>query len=258
MRFSFEDKITKIGLKPEDIIVYAQIDTLKINDKLLVSENTCKSAFNNEFRTFGNSLKRIAEKGLIKYTKQNKDDRKAYVIEFVKLEADKALEQISQKVEEEEQKRKIREKKKEQKNALKEQELEEYLPMVEQVITYYNKKIGKKLKVNKYSKRTQMIIDRFKGVGSVEATVKDFEKVIDNMYYWWYERPLETNGDMSFSKYLRPETLFSAKHFDTYLEKNKDNIVSAQDISDNIKAKENEELKQEKETQGVKSNAFGW
>ena len=41
-------------------------------------------------------------------------------------------------------------------------------------------------------------------------TVDDFKTVIDKKYAEWGQNP-------KMSKYLRPETLFSAEHFESYL-----------------------------------------
>ena len=79
-----------------------------------------------------------------------------------------------------------------------------------QIIDYLNKKTGKSFRHN--TKATQTVIH----ARLVEGfTVDDFKTVIDKKSAQWKD-------DAKMSAYLRPETLFSPKHFESYLNEDYD------------------------------------
>lgn len=77
---------------------------------------------------------------------------------------------------------------------------------IAEIIGYLNdktyKRYSSKAKANRELISSRMIADKY--------TVSDFKKLIDNKCGEWL-------GDPKWSKYLRPETLFSKKHFESYL-----------------------------------------
>lgn len=79
---------------------------------------------------------------------------------------------------------------------------------VEQIVDYLNAKTGKHFLAT--AKATQRKIKARLKEG---RTVEDFMKVIDIKVKAW-------KGDPKWDKFLRPETLFSADHFDSYLNEN--------------------------------------
>lgn len=74
-----------------------------------------------------------------------------------------------------------------------------------EIIAYLNQKTGKNFRVN--CKATRRLISSRIEEG---FAVSDFKHVIDVKCQQWL-------GDQEHSKYLRPETLFSAAHFESYL-----------------------------------------
>lgn len=75
-----------------------------------------------------------------------------------------------------------------------------------EIISYLNKKTGKKYRHS--TPATQRLINaRIKQDG---ATLEDFKYIIDVKCAEWLDNP-------EMKKYLRPETLFRACHFDSYL-----------------------------------------
>lgn len=77
-----------------------------------------------------------------------------------------------------------------------------------EIIEYLNKKTGKNFKHN--AKATQRNIN---GRLSDGYTIDDFKRVIDVKCDEWL-------GDKKMEQYLRPETLFSPSHFESYLNQN--------------------------------------
>ena len=75
----------------------------------------------------------------------------------------------------------------------------------EEIIDYLNAKTGKNFRVS--CKATQRLIS---ARISEEFTVSDLKRVIDTKCEQWL-------NDTERKKYLRPETLFSATHFESYL-----------------------------------------
>lgn len=73
-----------------------------------------------------------------------------------------------------------------------------------EVITYLNQKTGKNFRAN--CKATQRLISARVSEG---FTVSDLKRVIDTKCEQWL-------NDTERKKYLRPETLFSATHFESY------------------------------------------
>lgn len=78
-------------------------------------------------------------------------------------------------------------------------------PIVREVIGYLNAKTGKSFKPT--AKATQRAINARAAEG---YGLEDFKRVIDNKAAQWL-------GNPDMSKYLRPETLFCAQHFESYL-----------------------------------------
>lgn len=74
-----------------------------------------------------------------------------------------------------------------------------------EVVDYLNLKTGKKFRVD--SKPTQKLIN---GRIAEGYTIDDFKKVIDNKVADWL-------NDDKFNQYLKPDTLFCPKHFESYL-----------------------------------------
>lgn len=87
------------------------------------------------------------------------------------------------------------------------------MSIAKDVISYLNKQTGKR-----YSAKAKATITLINGRISDGATLEDFKIVIDNKCQAW-------RGDPRMDQYLRPETLFSAKHFESYL-----NEKSARDL----------------------------
>ena len=93
-----------------------------------------------------------------------------------------------------------------------ESKTDKYAKEIEDVVLYLNEKAGKHFLVRNGS--TQKLIRARLEEG---RSVGDFKTIIDNKVKQW----LGTEND----KYLRPETLFAAKHFDSYLNENPAVIV---------------------------------
>lgn len=89
---------------------------------------------------------------------------------------------------------------------------DKYAKEIEDVVLYLNEKADKHFLVRNGS--TQKLIRARLEEG---RSVGDFKTIIDNKVKQW----LGTEND----KYLRPETLFAAKHFDSYLNENPAVIV---------------------------------
>jgi uncharacterized phage protein (TIGR02220 family) len=81
---------------------------------------------------------------------------------------------------------------------------ERYATETAQVIEYLNATTGRQFKGSKSDRAT--IAARFKEKYNLE----DFKAIVDHKTAAWLHDPKQ-------SEYLRPETLFSAKHFDSYL-----------------------------------------
>lgn len=77
--------------------------------------------------------------------------------------------------------------------------------LVREVVEYLNQRTGKQFSPS--AKATQRNIKARAAEGHELA---DFKQVIDNKAEQWL-------GSPEMAKYLRPETLFSAKHFESYL-----------------------------------------
>jgi uncharacterized phage protein (TIGR02220 family) len=77
--------------------------------------------------------------------------------------------------------------------------------LVDEIIQYLNQKA----KTN-FSTSTKATINLVKARVREGFTLDDFKKVIDNKTAQWL-------GNHEFEPYLRPETLFAAKHFESYL-----------------------------------------
>jgi uncharacterized phage protein (TIGR02220 family) len=78
------------------------------------------------------------------------------------------------------------------------------LPTPENIIAYLNEKAGKKFK--SVNGNTILILARIKDGYSLP----DFKTVIDKRVSKWGKDP-------KMREYLRPETLFAPKHFESYL-----------------------------------------
>ena len=102
---------------------------------------------------------------------------------------------------------------------------------ISEIISYLNEKTGKrysaKAKANIDLIRPRLMLDHY--------SVDDFKKIIDNKVASWID-------DIKWSQYLRPETLFAKKHFESYL-----NEVPAH--------KQEEDLFSQLESYGVKGES---
>ena len=73
-----------------------------------------------------------------------------------------------------------------------------------EIVTYLNDKVNSNFSHHARNIQ-QLVMDRM----DEKFTVKDFKKVIDNKCRNWL--------NTKYAKFLRPETLFSVEHFDSYL-----------------------------------------
>lgn len=87
------------------------------------------------------------------------------------------------------------------------------------IIDYLNDKTGKKYS-HKSDAHKKLMRARF----AEGFTLEDFLKVIDNKVRQWKHSP-------TWEKYLRPTTLFAAKHFDNYLNEGDNGESTGPDIS---------------------------
>lgn len=76
---------------------------------------------------------------------------------------------------------------------------------VKEIIGYLNSVVGTRYRTN-----TQSTISKIKARLKEGFTVDDFKTVIDKKFAEW-------GSDPKMKQYLRPETLFSAEHFESYL-----------------------------------------
>ena len=76
---------------------------------------------------------------------------------------------------------------------------------IKTIVSYLNEKTGKSFRDN-----TDGTKKNITGRLSEDFTVEDFKKVIDKKTSQWLSDP-------KFEKFLRPETLFCKKHFESYL-----------------------------------------
>lgn len=97
-----------------------------------------------------------------------------------------------------------------------------------EIINYFNEKVNKKFTLK--SKANNSIINARLNEG---FTIEDFKKIIDNKCKSW----LGTKMD----EYLRPETLFCTKHFESYL--NEKPTRTSDDITDDYLKKIEDENK---------------
>lgn len=74
-----------------------------------------------------------------------------------------------------------------------------------EIIGYLNSVVGTRYRTN-----TQSTISKIKARLKEGFTVDDFKTVIDKKFAEW-------GSDPKMKQYLRPETLFSAEHFESYL-----------------------------------------
>lgn len=88
------------------------------------------------------------------------------------------------------------------------------------VISYLNKKTSKR-----YSAKAKATITLINGRISDGATLDDFKIVIDTKADQWL-------GDPRWEKYLRPETLFAANHFQSYLNERSQSEIQDDAFSD--------------------------
>ncbi len=82
---------------------------------------------------------------------------------------------------------------------------EKYSKEIEEIIDYFNKVTGQKLR-SKSKGHRKLITARL----NEGFTVDDFKVIIDKKYAEWKD-------DEKMSKYVTPSTLFRESHFDTYL-----------------------------------------
>ncbi|PCJ57906.1 MAG: hypothetical protein COA65_08585 [Rhodospirillaceae bacterium] len=82
-----------------------------------------------------------------------------------------------------------------------------------EIVNYLNKKVSSNYSYHARNIQ-QLVMDRLEE----KFTVKDFKKVIDNKCRDWL--------NTQYAKYLRPETLFSVEHFDSYLNEKQEKVKS--------------------------------
>lgn len=82
-----------------------------------------------------------------------------------------------------------------------------------EIVDYLNKKTGSNYSYHARNIQ-QLVMDRM----DEKFTVNDFKKVIDNKCIEWL--------NTKYAKFLRPETLFSVEHFDSYLNEPKQKAES--------------------------------
>ena len=80
-----------------------------------------------------------------------------------------------------------------------------YNAEIEQIIDYLNQVLG-----TKYSAKSKSTREKITARLNEGHTFEDFKTVIDKKFKQWGDDP-------KMSKFLRPETLFSANHFESYL-----------------------------------------
>ena len=80
-----------------------------------------------------------------------------------------------------------------------------YSAAVNQVIDYLNKVLG-----TKYSSKSKSTSEKITARLKEGHTFEDFKTVIDKKFKQWGDDP-------KMAKFLRPETLFAASHFESYL-----------------------------------------
>lgn len=88
---------------------------------------------------------------------------------------------------------------------------EKMIQKVRKVINYLNEVLG-----TKYTDKNKSNVEKIKARFEEGHTFEDFKKVIDTKFEQW-------GNDPKMNKYLRPETLFRASHFESYLNERKDN-----------------------------------
>jgi len=121
-------------------------------------------------------------------------------------------------------------------NAIKGKERKGKDTIIKEIITYFNQKANKNFTLK--SKANNSMINARLNEG---FRIEDFKKIIDNKVRKWKGKSWTgKNDEICYGDdYLRPETLFCAKHFESYLnepvKKTDDEIAS-----DYIKKKENE------------------
>ncbi|MBE9542540.1 MAG: conserved phage C-terminal domain-containing protein [Proteobacteria bacterium] len=93
---------------------------------------------------------------------------------------------------------------------------ENYKDAIDEIITYLNIRTGKR-----YSSTAKANIELIKP-RLLEYSVNDFKRLIDNKCNAWLDNP-------KMVTYLRPETLFSKKHFESYL-----NETSPEQVEDDL------------------------
>jgi len=88
----------------------------------------------------------------------------------------------------------------------------------------------------RYTTRSKSTNEKIKARLEEGHTVDDFKKVIDNKYREW-------GNDPKMVKYLRPETLFRASHFESYLNEVDNETTRSQKERNEISAKQRQEYK---------------
>lgn len=90
---------------------------------------------------------------------------------------------------------------------------------VKEIIDYLNSAIG-----TRYTTRSKSTNAKIKARLNEGHTIEDFKTVIDNKSAQW-------KNDAKMRTYLRPETLFAAEHFESYLNERNINGSGIQEVS---------------------------
>lgn len=238
MRFSFDDELLGKGLRPEDIVTYAEIDSLKLGGQVNISEAMIIGAFRSDFATMRRSLKRLSKSGMISF----EEDQNSFKIKFTEGPDRNEMDDLKERIESKKQEQDLQKQK--------DQEYDEMFAKAKEVIEMFNKIFNKRLRLSKHGSRADMIIARFKGtIDDHRVELSDFEKIMLNMKWHWLDRPVQLKMEPKMAPYLRPETLFAAKHFEDYWYKER---------PDEITKKAKEEQEKEKLENKELDDTHGW
>ena len=101
---------------------------------------------------------------------------------------------------------------------------------VKEIIDYLNSAIG-----TRYTTRSKSTNTKIKARLKEGHTIDDFKTVIDNKSAQW-------KNDAKMRTYLRPETLFAAEHFESYLNEGNINGSGVQEVSRTNEEQRNAEI----------------
>lgn len=102
---------------------------------------------------------------------------------------------------------------------------------ISKIINYLNDVLG-----TRYTTKSKATNSLIKARLEEGHTVDDFKTVIDNKYHEW-------GNDPKMVKYLRPETLFRASHFEGYLNEVENNMTKSKKEDARINAEQRQEYR---------------